>query len=103
VVQAVHDCNLILSPFLPFSANQVDRALGGVGEIAPMPRIAEVDDLDGGPGYPVIIGDYAKAPTWQRNAVVVGAVVPRPSPIFTKLDESVVTEELARLGLDEES
>jgi hypothetical protein len=29
--------------------------------------------------------------------------VPRPSPIFTKLDESVVTEELARLGLDEES
>jgi methionyl-tRNA synthetase len=23
-----------------------------------MPRIDEVDDLDGGPGYPVITGDY---------------------------------------------
>ena len=73
VVQAVHDCNLILSPFLPFSANQVDQALGGTGEIAPMPRIEEVDDLDGGPGYPVITGDYTRAPTWQRHAVVVGS------------------------------
>ena len=72
VVQAVHDCNLILSPFLPFSANLVDQALGGSGEVAPMPRIEEVDDLDGGPGYPVITGDYTGAPTWQRHRVVVG-------------------------------
>ena len=41
-------CNTILSPFLPFSANAVDAVLGGSGEVQPMPRLDEVDDLDGG-------------------------------------------------------
>ena len=58
VAQCVADLNLVLSPFLPFSANAVDLALGGTGAIAPMPRLEEVDDLDGGAGYPVITGDY---------------------------------------------
>ena len=48
VAQCVADLNLVLSPFLPFAANEVDKALGGAGEVAPMPRIEEVDDLDGG-------------------------------------------------------
>ena len=59
--QCVADLNLVLSPFLPFSANEVDRALGGKGEIAPMPRIDEVEDLDGRP-YPIITGDYSATP-----------------------------------------
>ena len=48
--QCVADLNLLLSPFLPFSANEVDRALGGQGAVAPMPRIEEAEDLDGGAG-----------------------------------------------------
>ncbi len=96
--QAVSDCNLILSPFLPHSANAVDRVLGGAGDVAPLPRIEEVDDLDGGPGYPVITGDYARVPQWGRRLVVVGTPVVKPRPVFAKLDPDVVTEELARLG-----
>ena len=65
---ACADLNLVLSPFLPFSANEVDRALGGTGEVAPMPRIEEVEDLDGGAPYPIITGDYSGAPTWRRHA-----------------------------------
>ena len=95
--QCVHDLNLVLSPFLPFAANEVDRALGGKGEVAPMPRIEEVDDLDGGAGYPVITGDYTGAPTWGRHRIEVGTPVGKPTPIFTKLDTAVVDEELARL------
>jgi methionyl-tRNA synthetase len=96
--QCVNDCNLLLSPFLPFSANAVDRVLGGKGDIAPMPRIDEVDDLDGGPSYPVITGDYRAARSWGRHPLTVGTPVARPTPVFTKLDPSVVDEELARLG-----
>jgi methionyl-tRNA synthetase len=62
-----------------------------------MPRIDEVDDLDGGPGYPVITGDYSGTPEWRRYPLVVGTPVAKPTPIFTKLDPSVVEEELARL------
>jgi methionyl-tRNA synthetase len=98
MAQCVNDLNTLLSPFLPFSANAVDRALGGQGDVAPLPRIEEVDDLDGGPGYPIITGDYRGFPSWGRRPVVVGAPVEKPTPVFTKLDPSVVEEELARLG-----
>ena len=98
VAQSVTDLNLILSPFLPFSANAVDRAFGGPGEIAPMPRIEEVTDLDDGRAYPVITGDYSSTPAWARQPLQVGRPVAKPTPIFTKLDVSVIEEELARLG-----
>ncbi|WP_127842834.1 methionine--tRNA ligase [Actinomyces wuliandei] len=105
LAQVVADLNLMLSPFLPHAANDIDRILGGEGTVAPMPRAEEVDELDpevlpealaGRQGYPVITGDYTGAPTWGRHQVVVGAEVARPVPVFTKLDEAVVEEELAR-------
>ncbi|MBF4160149.1 methionine--tRNA ligase [Nocardioides acrostichi] len=98
MTQCVADLNLVLSPFLPLSANEVDRALGGTGEIAPMPRIDEVEDLDGGAGYPVITGDYSGAPSWGRHPVVVGTPVSKPAPVFRKLDVALIDEELERLG-----
>jgi methionyl-tRNA synthetase len=98
MAQCVADLNLALSPFLPFSANEIDRALGGAGAIAPLPRIEDVEDLDGGPGYPVITGDYTGVPSWGRHPIVAGTPVGKPTPVFTKLDPSVVDEELARLG-----
>ena len=98
VVQAVADCNLLLSPFLPHSANVVDRVLGGAGDVAPMPEVREVEDLDGGPSYPVITGDYTGFPAWERRPVVAGTPVAKPTPVFTKLDPSVVDDELARLA-----
>ena len=105
LAQAVTDLNLMLSPFLPHAANDVDRVLGGSGRIAPMPRVEEVDELDpdhlpeafdGRTGYPIITGDYQDAPTWGRHPVTVGTPVAKPAPVFTKLDESIIEAELAR-------
>ena len=105
LAQVVTDLNLMLSPFLPHAANDVDRVLGGSGRIAPMPRIEEVAELDpqylpeafdGRTGYPIITGDYQDAPTWGRHPVTVGTPVAKPTPVFTKLDESIVDAELAR-------
>ena len=91
LAQAVADLNLMLSPFLPHAANDIDRVMGGSGEIAPMPRIEEVVELDpqvlpadfeGRSGYPIIAGDYTNVPTWERHAITVGTPIaqsPRPS------------------------
>ncbi|MEP7191776.1 MAG: methionine--tRNA ligase [Actinomycetota bacterium] len=97
IAQAVSDCTTMLSPFLPHSCNQVHAAMGGVGEIAPMPHIEEVDDLDGGESYLVITGDYTGTPRWESHPITAGTPIPKPFPIFTKLDPSVVDEELKRL------
>jgi methionyl-tRNA synthetase len=95
--QAVSDLNTLLSPFLPHSSNQTHIALGGEGEFMPMPRIEEVTDLDNGRPYPVIAGDYSATPRWESRPISVGARVSKPTPLFRKLQESVVEEELARL------
>jgi methionyl-tRNA synthetase len=101
--QCVRDCNTLLSPFLPHASTKVWQALGGEGEFQPMPRIDYVDELDPDEGagllsYPVITGDYSRTPRWASVPVEVGAKVDRPTPVFTKLDPSVVDEERARLA-----
>jgi methionyl-tRNA synthetase len=104
-VQCVLDCNTLLSPFLPHSANKVWATFGGKGELVPMPRIEQVEELDpdqgaGAPFYPVITGDYSSTPAWESRPVVVGTPVEKPTPIFTKLDTAVIDEELARFSGD---
>ena len=101
--QCVSDCNTLLAPFLPHAANRVHLVLGGEGELMPMPRTDQVEELDPGHGaglssYPVITGDYTATPPWESRPVSVGARVAKPTPVFTKLDPSVVDDELARLG-----
>jgi methionyl-tRNA synthetase len=100
VAQCVWDLNRILSPFLPFSANAVHAVFGGSGEVQPMPRLEEAEDLDGGAGYPIIAGDYSGVARWQRAPIEVGTPVAKPTPVFTKLDTAVVDEELERLTAD---
>jgi methionyl-tRNA synthetase len=99
--QAVSDCNTLLSPFLPHSAQAVHEALGGTGTFSPLPRIDEVTDLDDASRqYPVITGDYRlgeTVPAWRPRAVVPGTPVEKPTPVFTKLDDDVVETELDRL------
>ena len=74
--------------------------LGGEGVWSPAPRDrARSTDLDDGSPYPVITGDYASGRrVWASTpARAVGTPLAPPTPVFTKLDESIVAEELARL------
>src|SRR5699024_7073766 len=97
--QAISDLNTMLSPFLPHSSQAVHETFGGSGLIAPQPRIDEVTDLDDPTfEYPIITGDYASTKgTWARRDLTPGTTVGKPSPVFTKLDESIVEAELERL------
>ena len=95
--QAISDLRTVLSPFLPFSAQTVHEVMGGTGVVSPMPRIDEVDDLDGGTSYPVLTGDYSGFPRWESVPITPGTPIAKPVPVFTKLDTAIVDEELDRL------
>jgi methionyl-tRNA synthetase len=97
-LQVVSDCNTLLTPFLPHAAQRIHEQLGGTGVHAPMPEIREVDDLDGGPGYPVLTGDYRVGARWESVPLPAGRQLAPPKPVFRKLDPSIVDEELARLA-----
>ncbi|SNU02468.1 methionyl-tRNA synthetase [Ruaniaceae bacterium KH17] len=98
LAQCVANLNVMFAPFLPHSANAVDLMFTGRGDLAPMPRIEQVEDLGGGPGYPIITGDYSQVPPWGPRAVTPGMAIAKPTPVFTKLDDSIVDDELARMS-----
>lgn len=101
VLQAVSDLKTIMSPFLPHSSQRVHELLGGEGVFAPMPHIEEVADLDEGGAtngtYPILTGDYADVPKWESVPLAPGTPLAKPVPVFTKLEPSIVDEEIERL------
>ncbi len=88
-LQVVSDCNTLLTPFLPHSAQRVYEALGGTGVWAAQPRIETVSE-EGGPDYLVLMGDYVnQAARWASVPIVAGTPLAKPTPIFAKLDETL--------------
>jgi methionyl-tRNA synthetase len=101
-LQLVDDAKTLLTPFLPRSSQQVHEMLrgqepGGAGTWSDMPYVEQVDE-EGAPSYPVITGRYDGAARWASVPLRPGTPLATPKPLFTKLDSSVVDEELARLG-----
>ncbi|PFG26969.1 methionyl-tRNA synthetase [Corynebacterium renale] len=97
-LQVVSDCNVMLTPYLPHTAQKVHETLGRDGIWAAQPRIEEVvDDMpvdvvgvgvpEKGRHYPVITGDYDdQQAVWQRVDVVPGTALAKPKPLVAKLD-----------------
>jgi methionyl-tRNA synthetase len=94
-IRCVDSLKTMFSPFLPFSSQRVHELLGRPGVIAPQPRAAT--HHEDGREHVVLEGDYQEEPRWRPQPVVAGTRLPPPSPLFRKLDQSVVSEELARM------
>jgi methionyl-tRNA synthetase len=99
-LQVVDDAKTMLTPFLPRSSQAVYEMLGGTGIWSGTPRVETVAEEDG-PSYPVITGSYDESFRWESRPIAAGTPVSVPAPLFAKLDQSVVDEEIARLAGDE--
>jgi methionyl-tRNA synthetase len=98
-LQVVDDCKTLLTPFLPHSSDKVHRLLGGEGTWAAMPDLREVSEGEGPDAntYGVLTGEYDTGARWESTPLKPGTPLDPPTPVFTKLDPSIVDEELARL------
>ncbi|MDQ1651248.1 MAG: methionyl-tRNA synthetase [Cryptosporangiaceae bacterium] len=95
-LQVVDDAKTLLTPFLPHTGQRVHELLGGTGTWSGSPEIREV--TEGERSYPVITGEYEGVQAkWEPVPLEVGRPLAPPTPVFRKLEPSIVDEELARL------
>jgi len=95
-LRAVDSLKTMLTPFLPHTSQQVHELLGYDGTLAGPVEFREVDD--GGETHEILTGDYTGwVGSWEPSELQPGQPLREPKPLFRKLDESVVDEELKRM------
>ena len=96
-LRAIENLKTMFTPFLPFSSQALHELLGNEGTIAGPVETREVVDEDD--VHEVLTGDYESwEGSWGPSELPAGRALPKPRPLFKKLDpEAVVAEELARM------
>jgi len=97
-LQAINGLKVLFAPFLPFSSEALHKALGYESPIFGQQVIRSVEDVHG--THEVLTYDDAAASgAWAFEPLAAGLPLAKPKPIFKKLDDNVVEEELARMAL----
>ncbi|HLQ62256.1 MAG TPA: hypothetical protein VK131_10355, partial [Candidatus Acidoferrales bacterium] len=86
----------MVAPFLPFTSQRLHEMLGHRGVIAPQPEIREVEEEEGW-RHLILGADYERQDLWKPTGLRAGQKLQEPKPLFKKLDEKVVDEELGRM------
>ena len=95
-LRAIDSLKTLFYPFLPFSSQELHHYLGYDGDIVGRQYVETLQEKHSthqalrydGSG---VVGE------WAPSQLPVGQVLRKPRPLFKKLDESMVEEELARL------
>ena len=96
-LRAVDSLKVLFTPFLPHTSQRLHELLGYDGWIAG-PLVYRTVEEDGGHAHEVLTGDYATwIGEWRPSELPPGQQLLAPEPLFKKLDDSVVEEELARM------
>jgi methionyl-tRNA synthetase len=93
----VNSLKILFYPFLPFSSQRLHEYLGNEGSLMGESRIESFDE--DGKSHEALVYDFPTAKvSWAPSSLPAGQALNEPKPLFKKLDESIVEEELARLG-----
>jgi methionyl-tRNA synthetase len=96
-LRCVDNLKTMMTPFLPFSSQRLHHMLGYDGYIAGPLQFRDYVEPDGST-HRVLTGDYtAWVGRWQPSTLAVGQPIREPQPLFKKLDEKIIAEELARM------
>jgi len=100
-LRAVDSLKTLFTPFLPHTSQLVHELLGHEGYIAGPLEFRAVEEVDGR-SHEILTGEYRSwVGSWEPSELAPGQALQEPRPLFKKLDESVVEEELARMRADD--
>jgi methionyl-tRNA synthetase len=97
MLRVIDSLKILFCPFLPFSSQKLHEYLGYEGSLIGQPRI-ETFEEDGWSHQALVYDPPTAGATWAPGSLPPGQALRKPEPLFKKLEESIVEEELARLG-----
>ncbi|MGA9533511.1 MAG: methionine--tRNA ligase [Anaerolineales bacterium] len=96
-LQAIDHLKILLSPYLPFSAEQLHRTLGYEQPLFGEQVIETVQEDER--SHQALTYDPSQASgRWQPGSLKAGQPLAEPKPLYRKLDPEVVEQEIARFG-----
>jgi methionyl-tRNA synthetase len=97
VLQAITNLNTLLSPWLPFSAQQVWGYLGFEGQFYGSLAIKPIEE-DTRSHLGLVYDGKNAVGKWQPVKLEPGQVLQKPEPLFVKLEPEMVEQEQVYLG-----
>ena len=95
-LQAISSLKVLFAPILPFTSQQLHQMLAEAGQLFGEPKLETYQETSH--THVALTYDAAAAQgQWAYPPIPAGRTLPKPAPLFRKLDEAVATEELARL------
>src|SRR5574341_1467444 len=97
-LQAITYLRTLLAPFLPFTAQQLHELLGFEGQLFGELRIETYHEPKRGAHEALVYDGACAIGRWEPQRLPPGQKLREPVALFKKLDDSIVEEEVARLG-----
>jgi methionyl-tRNA synthetase len=98
-LRAIDSLKVLFSPFLPFSAERLHQYLGYDGALFGRSYIDTFEEEQGRVHQALCYDSSGATGSWRASELPPGQGLRQSKPLFKKLDEEVVEEELGRLGL----
>ena len=96
-IQAINALKLFWAPILPFTSQRLHEMLGEAGTLFG-DQVVETYTETTRSHIALTYKNGLESSIWQRADIPAGRQLPKPQPLFKKLDQSVIDDELARLG-----
>ncbi|WP_374685838.1 methionine--tRNA ligase [Promineifilum sp.] len=96
-LQAINGLKILWAPVLPFTSQQVHEMAGEAGMLFGESVVREIEEKTRRHLALTYEGGQAVG-RWQRAPIPAGRQLPKPRPLFKKLEAELVEQELQRLG-----
>lgn len=95
-LQAINSLKILYAPFLPFSSEKLHQLLGYQRPLFGHTHICTYQESQH--SHEALVYEAADASgKWEPSTLKVGRPLPVPSPLFKKLDDTIIAEEKQRL------
>ena len=100
VLKAIDSLKILFAPLLPFSSERLHHYLGYEGNLFGRQYTDTFKEEGGRVHEALCYDDSGAAGAWEPSKLPAGQTLHEPKPLFETLDESVIAEERARLGME---